>query len=141
MDVHHLNGDHADNTPGNLLAVTPEEHRAIHAAQNRVNDLRVIALYQAGLSTPKVGEVTGCDASTVSRALARNGIPARRQAWNRKQLDEEPIITRLNQGDRVDAIARDLDLSRVVVDRVRREAGLPPRRAGNPNLGRRASFP
>ena len=132
MDVHHLNRDGQDNTPGNLLVCTPEEHQAIHAAERRVDEFRIIALYEAGLSTPAVGRVVHCDASTVSRVLARNGKPARRKAWNRVDVDEAPILARLRAGDLVGRIASEIGCSRDLVDRVRVEHGLPPRRAGRP---------
>lgn len=132
MDVHHINGDGHDNSPGNLLACTPEQHQAIHAAQNRVDEFRIIALYEAGLSSPVIGRIVRCHASTVSRVLSRNGKEARRAPWNRREIDEPAVLARLDRGDRVDAIARDLGVPRDLVDRVRRENGRPARRPGRP---------
>jgi HNH endonuclease len=133
MEVHHINGDPQDNSPGNLLACTPEQHRAIHAAQNRVNEFRIIALYEAGLSQPMVGKIVSCNSGTVSRVLARNGIAARKQAWNRRNdIDETAVLVRLDAGDRVGAIARDLGCPSELVNRIRKEHGRPARRPGRP---------
>lgn len=132
-EVHHLNHVRWDNAPGNLIALAPEQHRAIHAAENKALDGQMIALYQAGLGTVQVGRVVGRTAGNVSRVLARNGVKARPSgSWKRADLDEGPILARLRKGERLDAIARDLGLTRMLVERVRREHGIPAPPPGRP---------
>lgn len=55
-DIHHINGDHFDNRPENLTAITIEEHKKIHAFENyskfsqgKINWETVIRVEQFGM--------------------------------------------------------------------------------------------
>jgi len=133
MEVHHRNLIRSDNAPGNLLCITPREHRAIHAALRAPDAERIVALYLTGMSSPVIGRLVGCHPSTVSRVLARSSVPARREAWNRSQFDDSAALDRLRRGDRVDAIARDLRVARSAIDRLRIANEIPACAPGRPS--------
>src|SRR5215472_15500329 len=70
-EVHHLNHDPADNRPENLVVLSEEEHRRLHADEKSVRYLHdtVLQLYAEGLSTLKIGRRLKINNGTVSRIL------------------------------------------------------------------------
>lgn len=97
--VHHLNGNRSDNRPENLLQVSTEEHAAEHwRVGHGRRDLPVLEvpgmrlavarppaewwpeaarMYAAGASTYAIGIALDRDASTVYRALVKQGVSLR----------------------------------------------------------------
>ncbi len=92
-----------------------------------------VRLYLAGHSSVEVGRRLGIDPSKVSLALKEAGVRARRMGELRKVPVDTAEFRRLySAGVRVGGIASRLGLGRAVVDRLRRELGLPPFRPGRP---------
>lgn len=76
--VHHIDGDRANNSLGNLLVLDPVAHREIHAGRNRRIDLAAATrLYQNGVGTERIARFLGHDPSAVYRALKRSGVQIR----------------------------------------------------------------
>jgi hypothetical protein len=99
-EVHHVNGDKADNRPENLVVLSKREHATLHAEPNpdsykirsareraqraqerrakraeRIAEMR--ALYESGLSTTEIGSLFSMSAGGVSRALRQGGAKMR----------------------------------------------------------------
>lgn len=132
--VHHRNHNRSDNRPENLVAVSAQEHAAIHSRERqRWDRQRAAQLYGAGLSTTEIARIYGVHASTISIGLRAAGVTMRPFASSpRVYVDEVAAVTLHDAGVRWDAIARKLGVSRMVVERVMRDNGRQPFRPGRP---------
>lgn len=127
--VHHKNHDKTDNRLENLEVLTA----SAHGAEHRTFDVdRAVSLYLAGASTIAVGREIGVDPSAISRVLAKVGIPARKGAPNKVDVDLSVVLPRLRAGEAPGWVARDIGVGEAVIRRVGREHGIPGRRAGRP---------
>lgn len=102
MEVHHVDGDKANNDPTNLRVMSPADHTRLHQdqyrsagrftgkARNRERAARRAAreaewerraaMYRDGMSTVEIGHAVGLDPSNVLRGLARRGVSLRTPA-------------------------------------------------------------
>lgn len=130
--VHHINHDPADNRIENLELLTTTEHAQRHAAERRVDESTIVALYDSGLSTTQVGLRVGLSAGQVSRRLASAGVEARPRSPYKTEVDLARLKALHRAGARQREIARLMGISPNVVRRVFKEEGLkaaPPGRA------------
>lgn len=129
--VHHINHNRSDNRPENLVEMTASEHFKQH---RRHADEEIAALYLAGgVTVQQIGESLDLDASQVSRSLKRSGVQVMRGTeWTKAKVDADDVIRRFKDGERPGAIADALGVSRTPIDRILREAGIPPHRPGRP---------
>ncbi len=161
-DVHHLNGNKADNRPENLKALSRAEHASLHgelahanskywpyrtrramekaqrrqkrwaAGGERAEEMK--RLYASGMSTTEVGKHIGLDASGVSRALREAGaeMRPRSEAFYLPGIDRD-VVRRLHQeGVRAGEICKRLGVGRRRLYRVFDELGLPRFGSGAP---------
>lgn len=70
--IHHIDGDHSNNSPENLQAVTAKEHRAIHKAQGD---------YYAALRLSSRHEHTGAELSELARIANNKRIAEGKHNW------------------------------------------------------------
>lgn len=136
-EVHHKNGIKHDNRPENLEVLSPSQHKAEHA----VVDLALVAdLYEAGMSTPQIGEQLGHHPSVILRALFRAGVTPRSIGESlRKPTPDDQIRLMMLDGLGDRTIARTLGVSPWLISQRRKELGIPPRRPGNLTRSERAS--
>ena len=126
--VHHRNHDPADNRPGNLMALTSQEHAAIHAQERRRFDRRRAAqLYAAGVSTPELARIYGVNSSTIYRGLRGFGVALRTisESIRRVAVDEGGMVAAHDRGMRWGRIAVEFGVSREIVARVMRDRRKP----------------
>jgi hypothetical protein len=76
VDIHHIDGDHNNNHPDNLRAVTLQEHYDIHKAQNDHYACVMIALrmYIKPEDWKEMARING----------AKSGTPELRSLWGKK---------------------------------------------------------
>ena len=135
--VHHRDHDKANNDPANLVRLTPDEHAAIHAAEQlRVNIPRAIAMYREGVGTPEIGRLLGVNASNVYRRLAPFGVLRRPSEAGaiRRTVDDQRAIELHALGLNAGQIARLLDCGPDAARAALRRNGIRGRRSGRPTL-------
>lgn len=95
LDVHHIDGNHRNNNPRNLLAVTKSQHNGYHLdnryratatmmrrarekRKEKVDNTEVLRLYfDVGLSYREIGEYLGVDPHLVRAVILDSGRPFR----------------------------------------------------------------
>jgi hypothetical protein len=129
--VHHHDHNRQHNHPENLSELDRAAHQRIHHPQ-AIDRAEAARLYTMGLSTIQVAAELGTHPGNVSRMLREQGVQARPQPPKRKDIDPTTVEALGRAGMPWDAIARQVGCSRGPVERILRRAGIPPRKAGNP---------
>jgi transposase-like protein len=129
-DVHHINGDRADNRIENLQILDRDEHASLHQSgqEPRVNEATLRRLYlDEGLSTTAIGRRYGVCSSTVGRWMTRYGIRLRVHTATRlKQRPSEAEMRRAywEEGRSSTEIARELGIHPTTVITWLRDYGI-----------------
>ena len=76
-DIHHIDGDHTNNDPKNLVAVTTQEHYNIHYAQGDYGACYFIAIQRLN-STPE-------EISTIAKKIADQRVLDGTHPWVDKE--------------------------------------------------------
>ena len=133
--IHHLDHQPNNNNPTNLLALSRDEHAALHGLEHRKFDrVRAAELYRLGLSTIELGRIYDVHPASISRGLRKAGVvmrPARRKST---PVNEGAVLRMHDTGHRAREIARVLGVTREVVRRVLVRNGRIPHPPGRPRL-------
>lgn len=54
FDIHHIDGDHSNNTVGNLVLIECSDHLMLHGANRKMS--RIIRVHQTALSAERLAE-------------------------------------------------------------------------------------
>lgn len=133
--VHHHDHVRHNNSRSNLSPISASEHARIH--HRRTTDRKAaVAMYASGMTTVAIAAELGTYCGNISRILRAEGVTIR-PSWKRTPVDEAELERLGRLPMPWGAIARELRLTRAIVDRRLRELGVPPYPAGNPELRRR----
>jgi len=110
FEIHHIDGNHFNNNPNNLIAVTLQEHYDIHESQGDIGACFLMAKQRKMLSPEELSELS----TKVQKKRVENGshnfldkTVAKARALKRVKEHNHPFLKRNNgtsiQTDRVDA--------------------------------------
>ena len=88
-EIHHIDGDHSNNEPDNLIALSIQEHYDVHYSQEDWNACSIIA-QRIGMD-PK-------DASDLSREFTLNRVADGTHPWLSGEHQRKSILERLENG-------------------------------------------